>query len=96
MSAVVVATAFGGPEVLELIDESLPAPGPGQVLLEVRAAGVNPVDFKLYSGAFGGNPAHLPMRLGSEAAGVVLAAQAADAHRAVMAAHTTGKVALIP
>jgi NADPH2:quinone reductase len=73
MSAVVVATAFGGPEVLELIDEVVPAPGPGQVLLEVRAAGINPVDYKLYSGAFGADPAQLPMRLGSEAAGVVTA-----------------------
>ncbi|MEO5901479.1 MAG: NADP-dependent oxidoreductase [Ilumatobacteraceae bacterium] len=73
MSAVVVATAFGGPEVLELIDEEVRSPGPGEVLLEVRAAGVNPVDYKLYSGTFGSNPAQLPMRIGSEAAGVVVA-----------------------
>lgn len=73
MSAVVVATAFGGPEVLELIDEEVPPPGPGEVLIEVRAAGVNPIDHKLYSGAFGADPVQLPMRLGSEATGIVVA-----------------------
>lgn len=39
----------------------------------VRAAGVNPIDWKLYSGLMGTDPASLPMRLGSEAAGVVSA-----------------------
>src|SRR5207248_1452382 len=38
-----------------------------------RAAGVNPVDVKSYSGAFGADPARLPIRLGAEAAGVVTA-----------------------
>ena len=73
MSRVVVATGFGGPEVLSVIDEQVGEPGPGEVLLEVRAAGVNPVDAKLYSGAFGANPDDLPLRLGFEAAGVVVA-----------------------
>jgi NADPH:quinone reductase len=70
---VVVATAYGGPEVLRLVSEQVAEPGPGQVLLEVRAAGVNPVDWKAYSGQMGNDPAALPMRLGSEAAGVVAA-----------------------
>ena len=48
-------------------------PGPGRVLVEVRAAGVNPADWKQYTGAFGTDPARLPMRLGHEAAGVVRA-----------------------
>jgi len=43
------------------------------VRLAVRAAGVNPVDYKAYSGAWGTDPANLPMRLGAEAAGVVTA-----------------------
>jgi NADPH:quinone reductase-like Zn-dependent oxidoreductase len=68
---VVVARAYGGPEVLELVDAPVPEPAPGEVVLEVRAAGVNPVDWKRYSGAFGEDPSELPMRLGSEAAGVV-------------------------
>lgn len=72
-STVVVATAFGGPEVLSVVDRPISEPGPGEVRLDVRAAGVNPVDYKVYSGTFGRDPGQLPMRLGSEAAGVVAA-----------------------
>ncbi|NUR60853.1 MAG: NADP-dependent oxidoreductase [Catenulispora sp.] len=68
-----MAGAYGGPEVLSVIDESVPEPGPGQVAIAVRAAGVNPFDHKVYSGAFGTDPALLPLRLGGEAAGVVTA-----------------------
>jgi NADPH:quinone reductase len=71
MTRVVVATAYGGPEVLSVIETQAGSPGPGQVLIAVRAAGTNPVDYKRYSGAMGRDPAQLPMRLGSEAAGVV-------------------------
>jgi NADPH:quinone reductase-like Zn-dependent oxidoreductase len=73
MSAVVVATGFGGPEVLSLIDGPTPEPGPNEVRLAVRAAGVNPIDHKTYSGLFGTDPSTLPKRLGAEAAGVVTA-----------------------
>jgi len=73
MSRVVVATAFGGPEVLSVVEQPAETPGPGEVLLEVRAAGINPADWKGYSGAFGTDPAKLPLRLGFEAAGVVAA-----------------------
>lgn len=73
MPPVVVAQAFGGPEVLSLADEPTPAPGPGEARIRVRAVGVNPVDHKVYSGGFGADPARLPIRLGSEAAGVVTA-----------------------
>lgn len=69
----VVATAFGGPEVLALVDEPVGDPGPGQVSVEVRAVGTNPIDYKLYSGQLGHDPDQLPMPLGSEAAGVVTA-----------------------
>jgi NADPH2:quinone reductase len=71
MSRYVVATDFGGPEVLSLVEEPDPRPRPGEVLLEVRAAGINPADWKGYGGAFGRDPSRLPLRLGSEAAGVV-------------------------
>ena len=67
----VVATAYGEPDVLTLIDTERPVPGPGQLLIEVRAAGVNPLDHKLYGGGFGTNPDALPMRLGLEVSGVV-------------------------
>lgn len=73
MSRAVVATAYGGPEVLEVVQVDPGAPGPGRVLLEVRAAGVNPADWKGYSGAWGTDPARLPVRLGHETAGVVRA-----------------------
>ncbi|MEH0510031.1 NADP-dependent oxidoreductase [Streptomyces sp. B21-106] len=69
-----MASAYGGPEVLSVIDEAVPEPGPGQVRIAVRAAGVNPFDQKVYSGAFGADPGNLPLRLGLEAAGVVTAA----------------------
>ncbi|HEX9063790.1 MAG TPA: NADP-dependent oxidoreductase [Streptosporangiaceae bacterium] len=78
MPAVVVAAAYGGPEVLTQIVEPATELGPGQARVQVRAAGVNPVDYKRYSGMFGRDPSALPLRLGSEAAGVVMAA-AADA-----------------
>jgi NADPH:quinone reductase len=71
MTRAVVATAFGGPEVLAVIETPVGPPGPGEVLISVRAAGTNPVDYKEYSGAMGRDPARLPMRLGHEAAGVV-------------------------
>ncbi|HEY2688263.1 MAG TPA: NADP-dependent oxidoreductase [Streptosporangiaceae bacterium] len=73
MPAVVIAPAYGGPEVLSVVDRPVPDPGPGEARIEVRAAGVNPVDRKAYSGAFGTDPDRLPIRLGSEAAGVVTA-----------------------
>ena len=74
MSAVVIATAFGGPEVLSVVDQPAGEPGPGEARIQVRAAGVNPVDWRVYSGRMGADPARLPLRLGSEAAGVVTAA----------------------
>jgi len=71
MTRAVVATAFGGPEVLSVAETPAGPPGPGEVLISVRAAGTNPIDYKLYSGTMGRDPARLPMRLGSEVAGVV-------------------------
>jgi NADPH:quinone reductase len=67
----VVAAAYGGPEVLSVVDAEVLPPGPGEVTIEVRAAGVNPIDHKLYSGAFGRSADNLPVRLGLEVAGVI-------------------------
>jgi len=72
MSRAVVATAFGGPEVLAIVDVDDGDPGPGQIAVEVRAAGVDPADAKSYGGLFG-RSAPLPMRVGMEASGVVSA-----------------------
>ena len=68
-----MAAAYGGPEVLAVQDVDVPEPADGQVLIDVRAAGANPVDYKLYSGEMGRDPAKLPMPIGLEAAGVVVA-----------------------
>jgi NADPH:quinone reductase-like Zn-dependent oxidoreductase len=59
---------FGGPEVLEIVDLPDPHPGPGQVRIAVRAAGVNPSDWKKRKGLM---DEELPQTLGYEAAGVV-------------------------
>ena len=70
MAHIVVASAFGGPEVLSVVEEAVDGPGAGEVRVAVRAAGINPVDWKRYSGSMG-TDVGLPMRLGFEAAGVV-------------------------
>ncbi len=66
-----VATGFGGPEVLELVEVEVPAPGDGQVRIAVRAVGMNPADFKGFAAGPGKDPADLPKVLGFEVAGVV-------------------------
>ncbi|MFL6130278.1 MAG: NADP-dependent oxidoreductase [Mycobacteriales bacterium] len=64
--------AYGGPEVLEWAEAPEPHAGPGQVRIAVRAASVNPIDWKLLSGArSGGQPMAGPGYLGYDAAGVV-------------------------
>ncbi|MEU8697126.1 NADP-dependent oxidoreductase [Streptomyces sp. NPDC048680] len=70
-----VFTRNGGPEVEALVEQDAPVPGPGHLLVAVRAAGVNPVDWKLRTGYTrpGSEPQSFPTVLGSEAAGVVRA-----------------------
>lgn len=65
----VTADEYGDADVLQLREEQLPPPGPGQVRLAVRAAGVNPVDLKIRQGSRGDGAT--PFRLGYEVAGVV-------------------------
>ncbi|GAA2146257.1 NADP-dependent oxidoreductase [Kitasatospora kazusensis] len=63
---------FGGPDVLQLIDAEEPHAGPGQVRIAVRAAGVNPVDWRVREGQIlGAHPIQLPAGVGLDAAGVV-------------------------
>lgn len=69
----VVATAYGASDVLEFREVPIDGPADGQVLIDVKAAGVNPIDWKLYSGAFGTDLAAIPMRLGLEISGTVAA-----------------------
>lgn len=70
MSKVYVFNDFGGPENQDLIDRPAPQPGPGELAVKVRAAAVNPVDWKIRSGWLGTDlPRPAPM--GQEIAGVV-------------------------
>lgn len=62
--------AWGGPEVLRYDDVDDPTPGPGQVVVRVRAVGVNPVETYIRSGAYG-TDRPLPFILGTDAAGDV-------------------------
>ena len=66
-------TEYGGPGVMQIVKTALPKPGPGEVLLEVRAAGVNPIDWKIRSGMRATEPLAEPRGLGSDAAGVISA-----------------------
>ncbi|MFI9264828.1 NADP-dependent oxidoreductase [Streptomyces werraensis] len=63
---------FGGPDVLRLIDADKPHAGPGEIRIAVRAAGVNPVDWRIREGQMRpALPASLPAGVGLDAAGVV-------------------------
>lgn len=63
---------YGGPETLTYDDVPDPAPAPGQLLIRVAAAGVNPMDFKIRSGAFqAAMPLPMPWTFGADVAGVV-------------------------
>jgi NADPH:quinone reductase-like Zn-dependent oxidoreductase len=63
---------YGGPEVLTWGAAPVPHAGPGQVRIAVRAASVNPIDWKLLAGAMsGGRPLTGTGYLGYDAAGVV-------------------------
>ena len=63
---------FGPPEVMKLEDVPDPTPAPGQVVVRVHAAGVNPVETYIRSGVYANKPA-LPYTPGGDAAGVVAA-----------------------
>jgi NADPH:quinone reductase-like Zn-dependent oxidoreductase len=65
-------TEFGGPEQQGFWDQPKPTPGPSELLIAVRAAGVNPIDAKLRTGAYQAfMPVDLPAVMGTEASGVV-------------------------
>jgi NADPH:quinone reductase-like Zn-dependent oxidoreductase len=83
MARTVRPTSYGKPDVLDVFELPIPEPADDHVVVRVRAAGVNPIDWKLYSGAFhavanthqdatGVDPESMP-KLGLECAGVVTA-----------------------
>lgn len=68
----ITITQYGEPDVLRPAEVPLPEPGAGQVRIAVKAAGVNPIDWKIRSGAMAEvRPVEFPHILGLELAGVV-------------------------
>ncbi|MDT0454304.1 NADP-dependent oxidoreductase [Streptomyces sp. DSM 41527] len=68
----IIAKSYGGPEVLEYTDRPDPKVGPDSFLIRVKAAGVNPVDWKIVAGYL--DPmmdGHFPLTPGWDVAGVV-------------------------
>jgi NADPH:quinone reductase-like Zn-dependent oxidoreductase len=61
----------GGPGVLRVEEVPLPEPRKGEFLVEVRSAGINPVDIKIREGEFPLFKAHLPATIGRDVAGVI-------------------------
>ncbi|MEJ3403691.1 NADP-dependent oxidoreductase [Rathayibacter sp. YIM 133350] len=74
MARAVRFTEFGGPEVLQVVDIETPVPGEGEVLVEVVAAGTNPVESAIRSGVYPERwPVSFPEGQGRDLAGVVTA-----------------------
>ena len=72
MKAIVVHQ-YGGPEVLKFEDYPDPVPGPGEVLIRVAAASVNPIDYKRRAGLTKDSyPLHFPGLIGVDVAGTVV------------------------
>jgi hypothetical protein len=63
---------YGGPDVLELVETAIPAPGTGEVVVRVVAAGLNPVETSIREGRFEHEwPARFPAGQGSDFAGFI-------------------------
>lgn len=67
----VMIEAYGGNDVVKLVDIAKPEPKTGEVLVKVHAAGVNPIDWKIRAGAGERMGMTLPIHLGSELVGIV-------------------------
>jgi mitochondrial enoyl-[acyl-carrier protein] reductase / trans-2-enoyl-CoA reductase len=74
MKAVLITRFGSAADVAEVVDAADPGlPGPGQVLLDILAAPINPSDFLAFQGRFGAVPPPLPAKAGGEAVGQVAA-----------------------
>ena len=74
---------YGGPEVLQVVDLPTPTPGPGQIVIQTKAAGINFTDLMSRAGTYPSAPKP-PFVPGMEAAGVVAAVgEGVTNHKAV-------------
>ncbi|TPX04505.1 NADP-dependent oxidoreductase, partial [Schumannella luteola] len=73
MARFVQYAEFGGPEVLRVVDGDVPSAGAAEVVVALRAVGVNPIDGKLRSGRRASDPLSAPRTPGSDGAGVIAA-----------------------
>ncbi|MGO2745287.1 quinone oxidoreductase family protein [Microbacterium sp.] len=71
MARAIVYTEFGSPDVLHLMEIPDPVAGPGEVVVRIEAAGVNPLDAKRRSGKRPSAPITEPRRVGFDGAGVI-------------------------
>jgi NADPH:quinone reductase-like Zn-dependent oxidoreductase len=71
MATAIRFSSYGDPGVLEPVEIADPTPGPGQVLVRVKAAGVNPADWKRRKGLWSSGPLEEPSGLGYDLAGVI-------------------------
>ena len=76
-------TAYTGAQAIALVEQPLPQPGPGEVLVKVVAAPINPSDQMFLLGSYGSRRP-LPTGLGFEGSGVVVAAGAGVQARALL------------
>ena len=65
-----IVRSFGGPEAMLWEDLPTPQPGPGQVLVQVHASGINFAETRMRAGDYSGQ--ELPFVMGMEGAGIVL------------------------
>ncbi len=82
MSRIVTFTEYGPPEVLKIVDAEVPAPGPDEIRIRVKAIGLNRAESMWRTGYYV-EPVNLPGRLGYEASGIVEAVGASVTHLAV-------------
>src|SRR4051795_3823779 len=66
----VVYTQAGGPEVLQVVEQPVLDPGPGEVRVRIHRSGVNPTDWKARQGS-GSSALHVPQVPGQDGAGVI-------------------------
>lgn len=72
MAHMVQYSRYGGPDVLEVVDATKPTPAAGEVVVQVMAAGLNPIDSSIREGHFAKRwPAHFPEAVGSDFAGFI-------------------------